>query len=135
MKINLPINNRGQSLVELALLLPAMLLLTVFTLDMGRGVYYSSAIYNAAREAARFGIIHPNDVDGIKDAAINLAVGLDLHRNDITVSPDPPDLNATKINVIIRYDFKLVTPIARYFIKNSCGCIELHSSSTMLIER
>lgn len=40
----------GQSLVEFAIVLPVLLLLVVMIFDLGRAVYYSSAIHNAARE-------------------------------------------------------------------------------------
>jgi hypothetical protein len=135
MKINLPFNHRGQSLVEMALLLPAMLLLIVVTLDMGRGVYYYSVIYNAAREGARYGIIHPEDISGIKDAAANLAIGISLHPEDVQVLPDPPDENVNTIRIIIEYPFELVTPLASLVTQCKCDIINLKTSSTMQIER
>jgi len=107
----------------------------VVTIDMGRGVYYYSAIYNAAREGARYGIIDPNDINGIKDAAINLAIGLNLDRDDVTVTPNPPDPDIKTIQVEITYTFELVTPIAKLFAPCQCGNFQLHTSSTMLVER
>lgn len=126
---------KGQSLVEMALLLPVLLLLSVVTIDLGRGVYYYSAIYNAAREGARYGIIYPEDIAGIENKAINMAIGLNLEPSDVTVLPDPPDLNVNTIQVKINYCFELVTPIAKLFTDSACGDITLHTSSTMIIER
>src|SRR5256885_7605401 len=47
--------SRGQAIVESALLLPILMLLVMGTTDLGRVFYYSIAVTNAAREAARKG--------------------------------------------------------------------------------
>ncbi|MDP9265333.1 MAG: pilus assembly protein [Chloroflexota bacterium] len=44
----------GQSLVELAISLPVLLLIVLGLADVGRAFYYTSAIANAAREGAIF---------------------------------------------------------------------------------
>lgn len=49
--------SRGQSLVEFALVLPIFLLLLFAVVDGGRYVFASSAVSNAAREAARLGSV------------------------------------------------------------------------------
>jgi len=138
MKIRHPKYGRGQSLVEMALLLPVLLLLSVVTLDMGRGVYYYSVIYNAAREGARYGIVHqqpyntsPLDTVGIEAAVRKLAIGLD---EDQLKVPEPV-ITGDLLQVTVTYKFQLVTPFARYFVSCHPGCINLTSSSTMLIER
>ncbi len=46
---------RGQAIVETALLFPILMFLTMGSADLGRIFYYSVAITNAAREAARQG--------------------------------------------------------------------------------
>jgi hypothetical protein len=51
-------SERGQSLVEFALILPVMILLLVGTFDIGHVVWTNDAMTNAAREAARFAIVH-----------------------------------------------------------------------------
>lgn len=48
-----PRRRRGQSLVELALALPAILFLTVGVADLGRAFFYAEAVNNAARQALR----------------------------------------------------------------------------------
>ncbi len=142
--------NGGQSMVELALLLPVFLFLSVVTLDLLRGVYYFSAVYNAAREGARYAIVHQcaldqackntiQDIPGIQSAARRLTIGLD--QTNINFNPAPQLTNYstglsayTKVKVTITYRFKVVTPIANQLI-NSCGCINLRSSAIMAIER
>ena len=49
---------RGQSLVEMALVLPLLLALTVGLIDAGRAVYAYNAIARAAREGARYGAVY-----------------------------------------------------------------------------
>jgi len=49
--------DRGQSLVEFALVFPIFLLLLFGLIDIGRYVYTVNALSQAAREAARFGSV------------------------------------------------------------------------------
>jgi hypothetical protein len=51
-------SERGQSLVEFALILPVLVLMLIGTLDFGRVVLANDTISNAAREAARYAIVH-----------------------------------------------------------------------------
>jgi hypothetical protein len=51
-------DTRGQSMVELALTLPVFLLLLVSVFDLGHVVWANNAIATAAREAARFAVVH-----------------------------------------------------------------------------
>ena len=48
----------GQSLVEMALVLPVLALLTFGLVDFGRAYYFQVSITNAAREGARVGILN-----------------------------------------------------------------------------
>jgi Flp pilus assembly protein TadG len=131
---------RGQSLVEFALILPAFLLLAVMIFDLGRGVYYYNAIHNAAREGARYGVIHPNSIDyaAIKAATVKYAIGLGLTTSDVTVGPGTPEnvggfANPT-IKVTVNYDFTLVTPLVSNFLACGCTSIELTSDAIMRTE-
>jgi len=53
-----PRSDRGQSLVEFALVLPVFVILVVGILDFGRAVWATSALASSAREAARYAIVH-----------------------------------------------------------------------------
>jgi Flp pilus assembly protein TadG len=142
MKMTKLSSKSGQSLVEMALLLPVLLLLAVVTLDLGRGIYYYTEVYNAAREGARYGIIHPDDATGITNAATRLAVGLDQSqltvitcecgKTCINVNSCPANYKNI-IRVKVTYNFKLVTPLANLF--TSGGQIPMKSTSMMAIER
>ena len=65
---------RGQSLVELALVLPILLLLMVGTIEIGRFAYYAILVSNAARAGAQYGaqsLTTSADTAGIQTAARN----------------------------------------------------------------
>jgi Flp pilus assembly protein TadG len=61
-------DERGQSLVELGLLLPMLILILSGALDLARVYDSYLSITNASREGARYGAAHPTDNSGITDA-------------------------------------------------------------------
>jgi Flp pilus assembly protein TadG len=136
---------RGQSLVEFALVLPIFLLLAVVIFDLGRGVYYYSAIHNAAREGARYGVVHPNlsDYDDIKTKAINYAIGLGLNQTNVSVGNGPVepvnDFDNPTIQVIVSYCFDPATPLVELFLSPEDKCddeqqLYLESGAIMRME-
>lgn len=54
----------GQSLVELALTLPLVLILGLGIADIGRGYFYREAVANAARQALRVAVLQPQQAAG-----------------------------------------------------------------------
>jgi Flp pilus assembly protein TadG len=58
MKTNRWLSRRGQSLVEMAMVLPLLAFLTFGLLDFGRAYYFQVSITNAAREGARVAILN-----------------------------------------------------------------------------
>jgi Flp pilus assembly protein TadG len=65
---------RGQSIVELALVTPLLLLMLVGTIEIGRFAYYSILVSNAARAGAQYGaqsLATAADQAGISTAAKN----------------------------------------------------------------
>jgi Flp pilus assembly protein TadG len=64
----------GQTVVELALLLPLLLLLLIGLTEIGRYAYFDILISNAARAGAQYGaqsLIQAADINGIRTAAQN----------------------------------------------------------------
>lgn len=89
----------GQSITEMALVLPIMLLLVYGVFELGRVVYIFSALNNASREAARFGAAAglsdggtPNYLDcaAIREAARETAFLAGLTDGDIQIAYDTP---------------------------------------------
>jgi len=74
----------GQSLVELALLTPLLLLLLVGTVEMGRYAYISVLVANAARAGAAYGAQSlPQSVDTL---GIQAAAQSDFQNNGLATS-------------------------------------------------
>jgi hypothetical protein len=57
-------DDRGQSLVEFALLLPLMLLIITGLFDVARAVWEENTLSYAAREGTRFAIVHGSNGQG-----------------------------------------------------------------------
>lgn len=55
-------NNRGQGLLEFALVLPFLLVVLFGVFDLGRLYFSTIAITSAAREGARYLSVYPDDV-------------------------------------------------------------------------
>lgn len=83
----------GQSMVELALLLPMIALLLVGTLDLGR-VYFSYVrLSNAVKEGALFGAYQPTFSGPIRDQAYAEVAGrLGVSGTDFVVDPNAGDV-------------------------------------------
>lgn len=60
----------GQSLVELALGLPLLLLLLLGTVDLGQMFFYEVQLRNAVREGAGYGAHFPTDTSGMTSRAL-----------------------------------------------------------------
>ena len=132
-----PSPKRGQTLVEFALLLPVLLLLALVVIDLGRAIYFYSAIHNAAREGARYGIINPDSYSGMTNTAINYAFGLGLDNVDVIAGPGPDEIignfpNPT-VRVRISYSFTPATPLVSRLLPG--GTINLTSQAVMRTEK
>jgi Flp pilus assembly protein TadG len=68
----------GQTIVELALLLPLLLLLVVGVTEIGRYAYYDILVANAARAGAAYG------AQGLAQAADNAGITEAAHRDGLT---------------------------------------------------
>lgn len=72
MKSNLQLrilrSEQGSSLVEVALVLPMLLLVLVGMVDFGRGYYLGNEVAGAARAGAVYGSQNPTDTAGMKTA-------------------------------------------------------------------
>jgi hypothetical protein len=77
---------KGQSMVELAIVLPLMVLIMFGVLDLGRAFFSLITIHNAAREGARTATFDTTKVVEICDAAENEAasLGSSFSRNNIS---------------------------------------------------
>lgn len=140
---------RGQALVETALVLPVIILVLLGLFDFGRAVYAYNAVSNAARDGARVAIVNQQtDANGVPLAAIEAAnqataLGLDpANPNQVRVRYLTPDLTTTcpttwpswqgcVAEVRVQYEWRAITPI----VGSILGPITLASTTRMTIER
>jgi Flp pilus assembly protein TadG len=92
-------HNRGQTLVEFALILPAFLMLIMGIVEFGRLMITYAGVASASREAARYGatvgvnasgVEHFADCAGIRAEAKRVAAIAPITDADITIQYDNP---------------------------------------------
>lgn len=118
---------RGQTLVEFALVIPLVLLLFMGVFDFGRAFFAYNNVSNAAREGSRTAIVNQNVTD-ITNRAADQATSLGLNRTNascstesgVCVSFKTADLSADCSSslapgcvaiVTAKYTFHAITPI------------------------
>jgi TadE-like protein len=81
-------HKEGQSMVEFALILPALVLIIAGIFDLGRAFFAYISITNAAREGARYGALNPDYLTGACEATKGEALnsGITILDSDITIS-------------------------------------------------
>ena len=70
-------DERGQALIETALLLPIIVLILLFAIDLGRVFFASIDLRNAAHEATMLGGTEPNATCGEMKATVDRQMGRD----------------------------------------------------------
>jgi Flp pilus assembly protein TadG len=119
----------GQELVELALVLPLLLLLILGILEFSVVVFSYHSITGAAREGARYGILLPDDQTGIEAAARSRVPALD--QSALTVAVGRTEYT---IGVTVTYALDLMLePVIEAVGGNST--LNLRSAATMYLEQ
>ena len=120
--------DRGQDLVEFALLLPLLLLFILGIVEFGVAVFAYNTVANAAREGARVGVIRSASEADVEQAVIERTGGLNLTSAHITAT-----LTITQTTVEVVYDHRLISGL----IVQAAGGdpqVRLRSAATMLRE-
>ncbi len=123
---------RGQSLVELAITLPVLLLLLFGTIDLGRAFFDYVQMRNGAFEGARYGARLPNDTSGITAAVMSHGVPSDTA---VAVSLSG-DWNTIGGNAAIKVTAtRTFTPITTGFLNSffGIGPFVLKATATMKV--
>ena len=122
---------RGQTLVEFALVAPIFFLILFSIIDFGRYVYTVQILNNAAREGARYAIVHgsagiPSSGDpapgttssdptgaNVKAVVRRNAVAVVNSTASLVITPVWPDGNGRgkTVTVSVSYPFKTLIPI------------------------
>lgn len=123
------IAQRGQSVVEFALILPIFLLFLFGVIDLGRAVYAQTVLSNAVRDGARAAVVATRTDDQVVQAVIDAAVGVPLTAANVTISGTRQP--GTAVTVSATYVFVPVTPIISRIVGTS---LRLTASSTMTVD-
>ena len=115
---------RGAAAVELAIVLPVLMVIVVGCVDFGRFLYYYIAVTNAAEEGAAFGSLNPPANYGVsggtsagwetavQNAAVGEAPGLRMNGSSAPISAsnvtvvDPPQNGV--VQVTVSYTFQTI---------------------------
>lgn len=97
--------SRGQTLVEVALVLPLLVVLIAGIFDFGRAIYGYNTVLNSSREAARLAIVDQS-ASAVEQKAIDHSVGLGLEASDV----DLDFRTVTNLNTPGSCNSKLGTP-------------------------
>lgn len=102
-------NEKGQSLVEFAILIPVLILILMAIIEFGFMFNAYITISNASREGARLGSLGGTDGE-IAARVIEAAPNLDSARITVSVTPGFRD-RGDMVIVQVEYDYEIITPI------------------------
>ena len=123
-------SERGTALIETALTLPLLLLVSVSIFEFGRGFQTWQVLTNAAREGARVAVL-PHAVAGAPEARVRqyMASGQlpQLAAANATVTVDPTvsvsygtgTATASVVTVDYPFEFMVLQPVARLLVNGS----------------
>ncbi|MEW5953326.1 MAG: TadE/TadG family type IV pilus assembly protein [Bacillota bacterium] len=124
-------DNRGQSLVEMALVLPLLIIILFGIIEFGRVFHSYLIITHASREGARVGVVGQSNTD-IKQQ-IQDAAPLNLDKLTITITPSEQQARTpgVPLTVSVGYQVDLFTPILGSILPNP---VLLQARTTMRME-
>lgn len=124
-------SNKGQALVETAIVMPLILLLIMGMIDFGLTFSNYMSIISASREAARLAAVGGTDQE-IKTTVNNLTSTLDQANVSVTIIPAEASRTAgEKVDITVIYNNKFITPIISAIFSNN---FNLTSKTTMRVE-
>jgi Flp pilus assembly protein TadG len=95
------------SALEVALLLPFLLLVTMGIVDLGRIMYFQLGVQEAAQEGIVYASIEPDDPTGIVARTIEAMSVPDLEAGSTVVTCPAP----TTVMVSVTHQVDLITPV------------------------
>jgi Flp pilus assembly protein TadG len=101
--------NRGQSVVEFALVLPLLLLILFGITEFGRAWMTQNILTSAAREGARLAVVTGPDVALVTTKITEVCAAAGVTPSAITITgPDPADPDR-RVTVVVQTDFQVLT--------------------------
>lgn len=110
-------NKKGQSIVELAILLPVLLMLLFGILEFGRVYGAYMVIHHSARDGVRVGAVGGTTAE-IQAAVQNTTTALDQDNLTINVVRSGTGDRGDVITVTVGYDITIVAPLLGIVVDN-----------------
>lgn len=124
-------DERGQSLVETALVLPVLLLLLVGILDFGRIMYSYAHLHMAAQETVRVGGLGKSDSEVTAFARDYVQLN-EIDQLAISISPgEVGRVAGDYITVKLEYPYQFFTPFISSLFSSS---LTIKAESTIRVE-
>jgi Flp pilus assembly protein TadG len=121
---------RGQGLVELAVILPLLLLIVMGAVDFGRAYFAYETLVNAAREGAYYASLDPTATTAGAAGAVNAEFGTSLVGVTSSLSPaTTPRARGSQVTVTVTYNFRAVTAAVL-----GTSTFPLRASATMVVQ-
>ncbi|HEX5369268.1 MAG TPA: TadE/TadG family type IV pilus assembly protein [Dehalococcoidia bacterium] len=128
---------RGQALLEFAIVMPIFLVLLMGIVDFGLGLRAWISITNSAREGARIASVHAT-CDSIINRVEDSSGGLVTSSSQVTIDPSDCDFTSgDPVTVTVEYTYNLVTPLGGMLGLLGGGIpssIHISSTSNMRVE-
>ncbi|MCL5779836.1 MAG: pilus assembly protein [Firmicutes bacterium] len=127
-------SEKGQTLVELSLILPIVIILLMGAIEFGRIFFTYLTVTHASREAARATVIYTGKDDTfIKQKVQESASWLNAAGLVVEVTPSSPASRTTGVSltVSVKYPVQLYTPVLSDIMTNP---FTVHAQTTMRIE-
>ena len=100
----------GEALVEMALVLPILLVLSLGMLDFGRAFHAKSILEQAAREGARVAVVTSPLDPGPAQARVQAVLAAAGITGAPAATVSGVDPNTHMVSVTVTYNFQFVTP-------------------------
>jgi Flp pilus assembly protein TadG len=122
-------SQRGQGVVEIALILPIFLLTVLGMLDLGRAVYTHTVLSNSVREGCRVAVVQSRPSSDVIQAVLQSAAGVNLPASNITISGARTPGSTVTVSAFVVYS--PVTPLLSQIVRSA---ITLRASSAMVVD-
>ena len=100
-------SERGVSALEVALLLPFLLLITMGIVDLGRIMYFQLGVQEAAQEGIVYASIEPDDPTGVLARTMEAMSVPELQPGSVVVTCP----SSTTVEVTVTHQLDLITPV------------------------
>lgn len=122
---------KGQSMVEVALLLPVILLLLMGIFDVGRLIYTSMDLNEVSAEVVRIGSLGGSDSSMTQYAQEHVSVP-DPTKLEVDITPDDSTrVSGNYLDVTLKYPMSFITPFISNLLSSS---FTVKATATMRVE-